>query len=163
LNGYLLNQFFSPLTNKRNDEYGGNVLDRIKIHLEVIDAVQSAVGEEFPILLRLGASDYVEGGTTIEDSIIAAQEFEKAGVDILDISGGFCGYIAPEIAGQGHFSSLTEEIMKVVSIPVILTGGITDVNFAEELLAERKSDLIGIGRAIYKDSKWAEKAIKSLE
>lgn len=161
--GYFLNQFFSPLTNKRTDEYGGAVLGRIKIHLEVIKAVRDAVGDNFPILLRLGASDYMDGGSTIEDSLIAALEFEKAGVDILDISGGFCGYIAPEITGQGYFASLTEKIKKVVSIPVILTGGITDVSSAEKLLAENKADLIGVGRAIYKDSSWAEKAIKSLE
>ncbi|MCB2290149.1 NADH:flavin oxidoreductase [Clostridium sp. CS001] len=161
--GYLLNQFFSPLTNKRTDEYGGDVLARIKIHLEVIKAVRDAVGDDFPILLRLGASDYTEGGSTIEDSKIAALEFEKAGVDILDISGGFCGYIIPGRTGQGYFSALTEAIKGVVSVPVILTGGITDVNAAEKLLSENKADLIGVARPIYKDSKWAKKAIESLK
>lgn len=161
--GYFLNQFFSPLTNKRTDEYGGDVLGRIKIHLEVIKAVRDAVGDNFKILLRLGASDYMDGGSTIEDSKIAAMEFEKAGVDIIDISGGFCGYIAPEANGQGYFSSLSEEIRKVVSIPVILTGGITDVYSAEKLLSEKKADLIGVGRAILNDSKWAENAIMSLK
>lgn len=161
--GYLLNQFFSPLTNKRTDEYGGDVLGRIKIHLEIIKAVRDAVGKDFPILLRLGASDYMEGGSTIADSKIAALEFEKAGVDILDISGGFCGYIAPGVNKQGYFSSLTKAIKKVVFIPVILTGGIIEVNAGEKLLSEEKADLIGIGRAIYKDSKWAEEAIKSLK
>lgn len=161
--GYLLNQFFSPLTNMRTDEYGGDVIGRIKIHLEVIKAVRDAVGDDFPILLRLGASDYMKAGSTIEDSKIAAQEFEKAGVDILDISGGFCGFIVPGLTGEGYFSSLTEAIKKVISIPVILTGGITDVKAAEKLLSEQKADLIGVARAIYKDSKWAEKAIKSFK
>lgn len=161
--GYLLNQFFSPLTNKRSDEYGGDVMGRIKIHLEVIKAVRDAVGDDFPILLRLGASDYMEGGSTIEDSKIVAIEFEKAGVDILDITGGFCGYIVAGLTGEGYFSSLTEAIKKVVSIPVILTGGITDAKAAEKLLSEQKADLIGVARAIYKDSKWAEKAIKSFK
>ena len=95
--GYLLNQFFSPLTNKRTDEYGGDLQGRIKIHLEIIKAVRDAVGDDFPILLRLGASDYMEGGSTIEDSKIAALEFENAGIDVLDISGGFCGYTVPGI------------------------------------------------------------------
>lgn len=161
--GYFLNQFFSPLTNKRRDEYGGDVHGRIKIHLEIIKAVREAVGNDFPILLRLGASDYVKGGSTIKESKIAAVEFEKAGVDILDISGGFCGYIAPEVNEQGYFSSLTEAIKEVVSIPIILTGGITEVKVAEELLSEEKADLIGVGRAIYKDSKWAKKAIESIK
>jgi 2,4-dienoyl-CoA reductase-like NADH-dependent reductase (Old Yellow Enzyme family) len=160
--GYFLNQFFSPITNKRTDEYGGDVLGRIKIHLEIIKEVRDAVGADFPILLRLGASDYMDGGSTMEDSKVAAVEFEKAGVDILDISGGFCGYMS-ENTEQGYFSSLSEDIKKVVSIPVILTGGVTDVNYAEKLLSEKKADFIGVGRAIYKDSKWAEKAIKSFE
>lgn len=160
--GYLLNQFFSPLTNKRRDEYGGDVHNRIRLHLEVIAAVREVVGDDYPILLRLGASDYTEGGTTIEDSKIAAQEFEKAGVNILDISGGFSGYVAPGNNSQGYFAPLTEAIKQVVSIPVILTGGIIDVQVAEQLLIEGKADLIGVGRAVLKDSNWAKKAIESL-
>lgn len=161
--GYLLNQFFSPLSNKRTDEYGGDVLGRIKIHLEVIKAVRDAVGDNFPIFLRLGASDYRDGGTTIEDSKTAAREFEKAGVDVLDVSGGFCGYIVPGLTGQGYFSPLTAALKEVISIPVILTGGITEVEAAEQLLAEGKADLIGVGRAIYKDSGWAKRAMENLQ
>lgn len=160
--GYLLNQFLSPLSNKREDEYGGEVHNRIRIHLEVIKAVRDAVGVDFPILLRLAASDYKDGGITIEDSKIAAAEFEKAGVDILDISGGFCGYARPGVKEPGYFSPLTEEIKKVVSIPVILTGGIKETKDAEQLLADGKADLIGVARAIFKDSKWAERAIKGI-
>ena len=160
--GYLLNQFFSPLTNQRTDEYGGNVHNRIRLHLQVIEAVRAEVGEDFPILLRLGASDFTEGGTTMEDSKIAAQAFEKAGVSILDISGGFSGYNVPGLTGQGFFAPLSEAIKKVISIPVILTGGITEAQAAERLLAEGKADLIGVGRALLKDSQWAEHAIKSL-
>ncbi len=161
--GYLLNQFFSPLTNQRKDEYGGTVLKRIRIHLEVIAAVREVVGKDYPILLRLGASDFTAGGSTIEDSLVAAREFEKAGVDILDISGGFCGYTIPGgNEEQGYFSPLTAAIKKVVSIPVILTGGITQAQAAEELLAEGKADLIGVGRAVLKDSHWAQQAVNSL-
>lgn len=160
--GYLLNQFFSPLTNKRTDEYGGDVHGRIRLHLEVIKAVRNAVGDSFPIFLRLGASDYREGGTTIEHSKIAAREFERAGVDVLDVSGGFCGYVVPELTGQGYFSPLAAALKEVISIPVVLTGGIIDVQAAEQLLAEGKADLIGVGRAIYKDSGWAKRAIESL-
>jgi len=161
--GYLLNQFFSPLTNKRTDGYGGDLLGRIQIHLEIIKAVRIAVGNDFPILLRLGASDYMEGGSTIEDSKIAAMKFENAGVDVLDISGGFCGYTVPGNTSQGYFSPLTEAIKEVVSIPVILTGGITQALAAEKLLSEGKADLIGVGRAVYKDSKWARNTIESLK
>jgi 2,4-dienoyl-CoA reductase-like NADH-dependent reductase (Old Yellow Enzyme family) len=161
--GYFLNQFLSPLTNKRTDAYGGDLSDRIKIHLEVIEAVREAVGEDFPILLRLGAIDCMEGGISIEDSKNAALEFEKAGVEILDISGGFCGYVRPDVTGQGYFSDLAEAIKEFISIPVILTGGITEVQAAENLLSEEKADLIGVGRAILNDSNWAKAAINSLK
>ena len=161
--GYLLNQFYSPITNKRTDEYGGDVLNRIRIHLEVIKAVREAVGEDFPVILRLGACDYMEGGNTVEDAKIVAKEFEKAGIDVLDVSGGLRGYIIPGVTGQGYFGDVTKAIKEVVKIPVILTGGITEAKAAEELLEEGKADLIGVGRAIYKDSTWAKNAIESLK
>lgn len=158
--GYLLNQFYSPLTNRREDEYGGNALDgRIKLHLEIIASVRRAVGAEYPLALRLGGCDYMDGGTTIEDSAAAAREFENAGVDLLDISGGLCGYINPLSKSQGYFSEISKKIKECVSIPVILTGGITDTAIAEKLLEEKKADLIGVGRAIMIDPNWAKRAI----
>jgi NADPH2 dehydrogenase len=160
--GYFLNQFLSPLTNKRTDEYGGGISNRIRLHVQIIQAVRSSVGPDFPIQIRLGASDYTEGGTTIEDSMLAAQAFEKAGVDIVHISGGFVGYTPPGLAGQGYFAPLSEAIKRAVSIPVILTGGITDVEAAENLLAAKKADLVGVGRAILQDSTWAKSAIEYL-
>jgi 2,4-dienoyl-CoA reductase-like NADH-dependent reductase (Old Yellow Enzyme family) len=160
--GYLLNQFFSPLTNKRTDDYGGSLSNRIRVHLQVIEAIRTAVGPEFPVQVRLGASDYTEGGTTIEDSKIAARAFEAAGADIIHISGGFVGYTPPGLIGQGYFAPLSEAIKSVVSIPVILTGGITEVEAAEKFLVDKKADLIGVGRAILQDSTWAKRAIETL-
>ena len=159
--GYLLNQFFSPLSNKRQDEYNGNTLDgRIKIHLDIIKSIRNAVGKEYPIALRLGACDYIEGGITIEDSIYAAKKFEEAGVDLLDISGGFHYYSNPDSTKEGYFSELTMAIKNEVNIPVILTGGVVTAIAADNLLKENKADLIGVGRAILKDSNWAKNAFK---
>ncbi|MFU8891715.1 MAG: NADH:flavin oxidoreductase [Anaerosomatales bacterium] len=157
--GYLLSQFLSPLTNVRTDEYGGDLAGRIRIHLEVIAAVRAAVGEEFPVLLRLGASDYLDGGTTLEDGVAAAIEFEKAGVDLVDVTGGHCSYLRPGHTEQGYFAELSSAILEAVSNPVMLTGGITDPLVAERLLAEGAADLIGVGRAILKDSGWAGRAV----
>jgi NADPH2 dehydrogenase len=157
--GYLLDQFFSPLTNHRTDEYGGNVRGRIQLHLEVIAAVRGAVGEDFPILLRLGAADYMDGGARVEDSMVAAVAFEHAGVDMIDVTGGMNGYMRPGHDEPGYFSELSEAIKEVVSVPVILTGGVTEPEQAEALLAAGKADLIGAGRAILKDSGWAARAI----
>lgn len=161
--GYFLNQFFSPLTNKRTDEYGGDVLGRIRIHLQVIEAVRAAVGQDFPIFLRLGASDYVDGGSTSADSQIAARAFVDAGVNVIDISGGFSGYVVPGNNEPGYFAPLSAAVKEVVSVPVILTGGITEAQAAEELLAAGKADLIGVGRAVFQDSQWAQRAVNSLK
>ena len=159
--GYLLNQFFSPLTNERKDKYSGEILDgRIKLHLEIIEAVRKAVGSSYPVSLRLGACDFIEGGIVLEDSIYACKEFEKAGIDLLNISGGFYSYINLLDKEQGYFSNLSEKIKEAVHIPVILTGGITEATIAERLLQEHKADLIGIGRAMLKDSQWAKKQLK---
>ena len=161
--GYLLDQFFSPLTNVRTDGYGGDVGGRIRMHLEVIAAVREAVGAEFPVLLRLGACDYMEGGATIEDSVIAAAAFERAGVDILDITGGLRGYIRLGHDEPGYFAESSHAVRAVVSIPVILTGGVTEAAQAERLLEEGAADLIGVGRAILRDSGWAQNAVRSLD
>lgn len=160
--GYLLNQFYSPLTNKRTDQYTCYTIHgRIRLHLEIIRAIRKAVGEDYPIALRLGACDYMAGGSTPDDSILAAAAFEKAGIDLIDISGGFCGYINPTSHKQGYFDELSKAIKDTVSIPVILTGGIVNIEAAELLLKQEKADLIGVGRAILKDSQWAERAMKS--
>ncbi|MDO8963742.1 MAG: NADH:flavin oxidoreductase [Coriobacteriia bacterium] len=159
--GYLLNQFLSPLTNHRTDRYGGALEGRIRLHLETIRAVRDVVGSDFPLLLRLGARDYLDGGTVISDGIEAAIRFEEAGVDALDITGGLTGYVRPDSDEPGYFSELSVPIKAAVSVPVILTGGITEAGQAEELLARGVADLIGVGRAMLKDSAWAVEAIRS--
>lgn len=161
--GYLLNQFYSPLINKREDEYGGSLDNRIRIHVEVLRAVREVVGKDFPVFMRLGASDYKEGGTTLEDSLVAAKVFQKETLDLLDVSGGFSGYVHPEVTEQGYFHELTRALKEEISIPVILTGGITDLSAAERLLKDDRTDLIGIGRAIYKDSSWLKNAVNELK
>ena len=159
---YLLNQFLSPLTNQRQDDYGKDINGRIKIHLEIIAAIRAAVGKNFPVLLRLAVDDYMPGGITIQDGQTAAKAFEQAGIDILDVSGGFGRYIIPGLEGQGYFAPLSIAVKEVVNIPVILTGGITDPFAAEKLIRERKADMVGVGRALLKDSLWAKKAYEAL-
>ncbi len=160
--GYLLNQFYSPLTNRRQDAYGGDVAGRVKIHLEVIEAVRAEVGPEYPVLLRLGACDYLPGGSVTEDAVAAARLFVAAGVDIIDITGGMIGYDIPGVREPGWFAPVAAAVRAAIPAPVILTGGISDAGTAERLLAEGKADLIGVGRAMVKDSEWAEKAVRSL-
>ena len=157
---YLLNQFYSPLTNLRTDEYGGSLENRIRIHLEVIEAVRKAVGKDYPIFLRLGACDHMEGGNQTEDAVKAAKAFEAAGVDVLDISGGMCGYVNPESKSAGYFGAESKAVKAAVKIPVICTGGIKEPQEVEQLLEDGYGDLIGVGRTVMKDSNWASRAIE---
>ena len=152
--GYLLYQFYSPYYNKRTDEYGKN---RIKIHLEIIKKIRKELGNDYPIFLRLGGSDYCEGGATIQDAVKASIEFEKAGIDCLDISGGRTDFLNPNDKSPGYFREATTEIKKNVKIPVILTGGVKTTEQAEELLKNGCADLIGVGREIFKNADWAKK------
>lgn len=158
--GYLLNQFYSPLTNKREDEYNGNTMEgRTRLHVEVIKAVRAAVGVDFPVAMRFGALDYLEGGSKIEEVAEASKIFENAGIDLLDITGGLSGYIIKGVTKPGWFSELSIPAKSAVNIPVILTGGITNVDEAESLLKDGAADLIGVGRALLQDPDWSVKAL----
>lgn len=149
---YLLNQFYSPLTNRRTDEYGCQTMEnRLRMHLETIQKVREKVGENFPIAVRLGGCDYTPGGSTIEDSVEASLLLQKAGVDLLDLSGGMCRYILEGVSEPGWFGQMTRQIKQQVNVPVLLTGGIKTRAEAETLLEQGAADLIGIGRALLKE------------
>lgn len=160
---YLLNQFYSPLTNHRRDEYGGSLQGRLRLHMEIIKEIRRLTGDDFPLAVRLGACDYMDGGTTLPDSVRAAAALESAGVDLLDISGGLCGPFLPQVSHEGYFKNLSTAIKQAVSLPVALTGGITTAHAAEALLTEGAADLIGLGRALLRDSAWIENALKEFE
>ena len=152
--GYLLNQFYSPLTNKRGDEYGGTRENRLRFTLETVACVRRAVGGGIPIAVRLGGADYLPGGSTEEDAAEACRLLEKAGVDLLDLSGGMCFYMRPGHSEAGYFASMSEKVKASVSVPVLLTGGVKTVAEAETLLERGKADLIGVGRALLKNAAW---------
>lgn len=156
---YLLNQFYSPLTNKRTDEYGVQTMEnRLRFHLEAIAAVRRAVGPDVPIALRLGGADYLPGGSTEEDAVEACRLFEAAGVDLIDLSGGMCGFVRPEHPEAGYFSSMSEKVKAAVHTPVMVTGGVRTIADAEQLLEDSKADIIGVGRALFRDAHWLEHA-----
>lgn len=159
--GYFLDQFLSPLTNKRTDEYGKDIDGRIKIHLEIIKKVREKVGADYPIFLRLGAGDNMDGGLSQEDAVYAAKEFEKAGIDVLDISGGMCMFFTDN-QYVGFFDYLSKPIYDAVDIPVILTGGVKTGQDVEDILNRDVCDLVGIGRSVFKDSNWIENQVKPL-
>ncbi|MDK0751686.1 NADH:flavin oxidoreductase [Clostridium perfringens] len=158
---YLLDQFLSPLTNKRKDEYGGNIYGRIKLHLDIIKGIRERLGKDYPLFLRMGAGDFMEGGLSKEDSVIATKEFEKAGVDVIDISGGMCFYAIKDTRA-GYFDVVSKPIFEAVNIPVILTGGVKKGTDIIDILNRNVCDLVGIGRSVLKDSDWVNRELKGL-
>lgn len=152
--GILLNQFISPLTNLRSDDYGGSFANRMRLPIEVIKAVRSAIGPEMLLSYRLGADDRLPGGNNLGEGVKVARTLAKE-VDILDISGGLCGSRPIDIQnGSGYFLYLSEAVKKEVDVPVIGVGGIKTKESAESAVSEGKADLTAIGRAILHDSSW---------
>ena len=161
--GFLLNQFFSPLTNRRRDKYGGSLENRMRFPLEVVERVREKVGGRL-LLYRLGSDDLDPAGTQIEDSQKFAAKLEEAGVDIIDVSGGLCGSRPAQLQNrQGYFIPQAQQIKEVINIPVIGVGGITKPEYANKLIQEGHVDLVAAGRVLLEDPDWAIKAIKTLE
>ncbi len=157
--GYLLNQFYSPLSNRRTDGFGGDVLGRVRVARDIVAGIREAAGDDFIIAVRLGACDYCPGGSSLEDAFAAAAALEAAGMDILDVSGGMNGMTRPGYNGLCYFSDTAAALRESVSVPVSVTGGVTLAETAEEILRLGQADLVGVGRAILKDSGWARRAL----
>lgn len=161
--GYLLNQFYSPYTNKRTDDYGGSLLNRSRLTNEIIRGMREALGEDYIIAVRFGAYDYLDGGSRLEDIGEAVMSFENSGVDLLDISGGLCRFKNPLSKEPGWFKELSKIARDASNCPVILTGGVKKIADAEALLEGGYADLIGIGRAMLMDAKWSRKALVGID
>jgi 2,4-dienoyl-CoA reductase-like NADH-dependent reductase (Old Yellow Enzyme family) len=154
--GYLLNQFLSPLTNQRSDQYGGDLNGRLQLPLKVVRAVRRAVGTEYLLFYRLGANDFMPGGLTLDDGKRAASALVEAGVDLLDISGGLFGASVPgwDEVSQGYFVPMAAEIRAGVDVPVVVAGGITQPEYADRVIREGKVDLVAVGRAMLENPNW---------
>jgi len=161
--GYLVNQFLSLLTNRRTDRYGGDtVYERLTFLLESIAAIKDATGADFPLSCRLSGADFVEGGNTLDDSKVVAAEMEKAGVDLISITGGWHETRIPQITmnvPRGAYVYLAEGIRDAVrSVPVVACNRINDPVLAEQVLAEGRADLVGMARAFLADPRILRKA-----
>jgi 2,4-dienoyl-CoA reductase-like NADH-dependent reductase (Old Yellow Enzyme family)/thioredoxin reductase len=162
--GYLINQFLSPFSNKRKDEYGGDSERRMRMALEVLRTVRNQVGPDFTVICRLSADEYVEGGLKLEDSKEIAKSLERNGADALHISAcvAASGYLnhPPYYVEEGIFAHLAQGIKSVVGIPVIAVGRIRTPELANQILKENKADLISMGRALIADPDLPGKAME---
>ena len=159
--GFLLNQFISPYTNHRDDEYGGSVDNRVRFAGEIIGGVKEVLGNK-PLFYRFGADDMIDGGLTREEGREVALLLEQAGVNVLDISGGIGVGDSFGFTEQGFFVPLAEGIKSVVTIPVIGVGNITESGFADNIVRERRVDMVAIGRKLLADPDFPREAAKEL-
>jgi 2,4-dienoyl-CoA reductase (NADPH2) len=159
--GGIVSRFMSPLTNKREDEYGGSFEKRMRLPIDIIHAVKRTAGEDFNLFWRYSAHEFVEGGYDLEGGKKIGCVLEKAGVHCLDLQVGCHDTPIPLTTRQipeGHWAYLSREIKKVTSIPVITGYRISDPCIAERILVEGKADLIGMARALIADPELPKKA-----
>jgi len=149
--GYGLNQYLSPITNHRSDEYGGTLAGRARLLFEVVEAARSA-HPKLLFAVRMPGQDFLEGGLSAEDAIWIAKKLEATGVDLLDVSSGIGGWRRPrDRRGEGYLVSEASAIQGAVTIPVIGVGGIEHGTFIDEAVSSRSIALAAVGRAILKD------------
>ncbi|MDD5701640.1 MAG: NADH:flavin oxidoreductase [Dehalococcoidales bacterium] len=164
--GYLISQFFSPLVNKREDDYGGSLVNRTRFAVEIIEKIRQAAGSDFIISCRIGCDE-----PDTESSIRIARALEEAGIDILHISRGMTDYIAGEITdvpvpAHFHYNSIVwrgAQIKEKVKVPVILVNGISTPLDAGYLVERNYADLVAVGRGLLVDPEWANKGQKYMQ
>ena len=159
--GYLIARFLSPLTNRRTDEYGGSLDNRMRFMLEIIAATKDKVGDDYPLICRMCADDFMEGGQRLEETSQVAIALERAGVHCLNVGAGWHECRTPLVymsVPRGNFVYLAEEIKKAVDIPVVAGYRINDPVLADSIIAEGRADLVGMARAIIADPEFPNKA-----
>ncbi len=163
-NGYLFQQFFTPRLNHRTDQYGGSFENRARFLFETLDRVKQAL-PDFPLIIRLSATEFTDGGYSEADIIELSKCLEKQGVAALDLSGGsnespqlskYC--IQPPSFARGCLGPYAKPIKDAVTIPVLVAGRVVDPEDGEKLLADGCADFISVGRALYADAHWCAKA-----
>jgi 2,4-dienoyl-CoA reductase (NADPH2) len=162
--GYLLNQFLSPVTNRRLDQYGVDLVGRMRLSLEIVRSARAKVGADYPLIFRLSGNDYMEGSTTREETLLVARELEEAGVDALNVGIGWHESSVPTVAAivpEGAFAGIVGEIRQAVKIPVIGSNRINTPETAEQLLIQGSMDFVAPARPWLADPYFAEKARKS--
>lgn len=161
--GYLINEFLSPLANKRSDEYGGSFENRIRLLNEIIAAVKSVWPDEFPLFVRISATDWAQGGWSIEDSVALAKVLKIKGVDLIDCSSGGLLPIAKIPVAPGYQVPFAEQLKKESGILTGAVGLITTAKQAESIVAEGKADIVLLARQFLRDPYFPIHAAQELE
>ena len=161
--GYLLHTFLSPVSNQREDQYGGSYDNRVRFPLEVLSAVRKAWPAKKPLIVRLSATDWIEGGWSLEQSIALAPLLEEAGCDVIHVSsGGVSPHQQLPTTGPGYQTELAAAIRQHTSLPVIAVGMITDPVQAEHILTSGQADMVALAREFLRNPRWVWQAAKRL-
>ena len=158
--GFLLTQFLSPLTNLRNDEYGGSLENRSRLLMEIVTAVRKAVGEDFLLLVRLGLDDLLPGGTTLEEGCVIAKKLQEAGIDMLDVSTGLMPPMS--LPGPAMLRDMLRTVKQHVNIPVIGAGELENIEIAADMVEKGEVDFIALGRTIMNQSNYVEDLLEKI-
>lgn len=159
--GFLLSQFLSPLTNLRTDRYGGSLENRSRLLIEIVNEVRDVIGEKSLLSVRLGVDDLLPGGLKLEEGLLVAKMLEKAGIDIIDISTGLVPPLV--LPGPAMLRDMIKAVKESVSIPVIGSGEIHDVEIAADMVQKGEVDFIAIGRPIMNQPNFVEGLIEKIK
>lgn len=160
--GYLFHEFLSPISNLRTDKYGGGFVNRTRIVREAAEAVRKEWPERLPLLLRISATDWTEGGWDVEQSVELARQVKTLGVDLIDVSSGGNVPRANIPVGPGYQTSLAERIRREADIPTGAVGGITSPTQADHILRTGQADLVLLARELLRDPYWPRRAAQEL-
>ncbi|WP_374582307.1 NADH:flavin oxidoreductase/NADH oxidase [Pseudoduganella sp.] len=160
--GYLLHQFLSPLANQRSDHYGGSLENRMRFPLEVYDAVRAAVPSGMALGMRVSASDWVEGGWDIEQTLVLAQALKQRGADFIHVSSGGLSPLQQIPLGPGYQVHFAQRIKADTGLPTIGVGLITEPLHAEAIVANGQADMVGLARAMLYNPRWPWHAAAAL-
>jgi NADPH2 dehydrogenase len=160
--GYLLHQFLSPISNKRTDQYGGSLQNRMRYPLEVFDAVRAAFPADKPVGIKVSATDWVDGGWDLAQTIEDARELKKRGVDWIDVSSGGVSPLQKIPLGPGYQVPLAQGVKEAVGVTTMAVGLITEAQQAEDIVASGKADMVALARGMLYDPRWGWHAAAEL-
>lgn len=159
--GYLLNEFLSPIANRRNDRYGGSIENRMRLPLEIVADVRAIWPHDKPVFVRISATDNIEGGWTVDDSVTFARELKALGVDLVDCSSG--GFAGAAFTPTPHYQVPNAEVVRRrAGIPTMAVGMIFDARAAQSIVADGQADLVALARSALNDPNWPLHAMKEL-
>jgi len=160
--GYLIHEFLSPLANYRDDEYGGDLPNRMRFLLRVVDVVRAVWPAEKPLFVRVSAHDWVEGGLTLDDTVVIARVLREYGVDLVHCSGGGMSGARPPATGPGYMIPFAERVRREANIPTTAVGLITAPELADSIIRNGQADLVALGRELLRHPHWPLNAARSL-